>query len=35
MIELYPESDIIRGMYQQTRDAARDWDGKELIIPWG
>ena len=35
MIELYPKSDIIRGMYQQTRDAARDWDGKELIVPWG
>jgi len=34
MIELYPESDIIRGMYQQTRDAARTWDGQELIIPW-
>ena len=34
MIELYPESDIIRGMYQQARDAARDWDGKDLIIPW-
>ena len=35
MIELYPENAIIRGMYQQARDAARDWDGKELIIPWG
>ena len=35
MIELYPESAIIRGMYQQTRDAARTWDGKNLIIPWG
>jgi hypothetical protein len=35
MIELYPESDVIRGMYQQTRDAVRTWDGKELIIPWG
>ena len=34
MIELYPESDIIRGMYQQARDAARDWDSKDLIIPW-
>ncbi len=34
MIELYPESAIIRGMYQQTREAARRWDGKELIIPW-
>ena len=34
MIELYPENDIIRGMYQQTRDSARNWDGKELIIPW-
>ena len=34
MIELYPENSIIRGMYRQTRDAARDWDGKDLIIPW-
>jgi hypothetical protein len=34
MIELYPESGIIRGMYQQARDAARDWDGRDLIIPW-
>ncbi|MEN3950782.1 VOC family protein [Iodidimonas sp. SYSU 1G8] len=34
MLELYPESDIIRGMYEQTRRAAETWDGKELIIPW-
>ena len=34
MIELYPESDVIRGMYAQTREAAETWDGKDLIIPW-
>ena len=34
MIELYPENAIIRGMYQQARDAARTWDGQQLIIPW-
>ena len=35
MIELYPESDVIRGMYAQTAAAAETWDGKDLIIPWG
>ena len=34
MIELYPENAIIRNMYQQARDAAQNWDRKELIIPW-
>ncbi len=34
MIELYPEDAIIRAMYAQARDAARDWDGRELIVPW-
>lgn len=34
MIELYPPSDIVRRMYQVTRDAARDWDGGDLIVPW-
>lgn len=34
MIELYPENPIIRGMYQQARDAAVRWDGKALIVPW-
>jgi len=34
MIELYPENAIIRDMYRQARDAAQNWDGKELIIPW-
>lgn len=34
MIELYPEHAAIRAKYQQTRDAAAAWDGRELIIPW-
>lgn len=34
MIELYPENAIIRDMYRQTRDAARDWDGGYRVIPW-
>ncbi len=34
MIELYPDADIVRTMYQVTRDAATNWDGKDLIIPW-
>ncbi len=34
MIELYPESDIIREMYKLTREAPKTWDGKELILPW-
>jgi hypothetical protein len=34
MIELYPENAIIRDMYRQARDAAQNWDRKELIIPW-
>lgn len=34
MIELYPENAIIRDMYRQARDAAKDWDGRDLIIPW-
>jgi Glyoxalase/Bleomycin resistance protein/Dioxygenase superfamily len=34
MIELYPPHKTIRAMYQMTRDAAADWDGAELIIPW-
>jgi hypothetical protein len=34
MIELYPEDAIIRGMYRQARDAAIDWDGARLIVPW-
>ena len=34
MIELYPEHPIVRQMYQQTIDAAANWDGKDLIIPW-
>ncbi len=34
MIELYPENAIIRAMYAQARDAAVDWDGRDLIVPW-
>jgi hypothetical protein len=34
MIELYPEDAIIRGMYQQARDAMNGWDGTRLIVPW-
>lgn len=34
MLELYPENEIIRAMYRQTREAAENWDGRELIIPW-
>lgn len=34
MIELYPESDLIRGLYAQTIESAQNWDGKDLIIPW-
>lgn len=34
MIELYPEHEVIRAMYRQTREAAANWDGKELIMPW-
>lgn len=35
-LELYPESAIIRGMYDQARQASIDWDGTgSLIRPWG
>jgi hypothetical protein len=34
MIELYPESDIIRAMYRQTIDEAARWDRRRLIMPW-
>jgi hypothetical protein len=34
MIELYPEDEIIRGMYRQARDAVEGWDGAQLIVPW-
>lgn len=34
MIELYPESEIIRGMYARARQESENWDGKQLIIPW-
>jgi Glyoxalase/Bleomycin resistance protein/Dioxygenase superfamily len=34
MIELYPEDAILRDLYRQSRDAAREWNGKDLIVPW-
>jgi hypothetical protein len=34
MLELYPENDIIRGMYARTRYEAEHWDRAKLIIPW-
>ena len=34
MIELYPDADIVRTMYQLTREAPAKWDGKELILSW-
>lgn len=34
MIELYPQNDVIEGMYRQAREAAKRWDGKYLVIPW-
>lgn len=34
MIELYPEHAAIRARYQQTRDAAANWDRQQLIQPW-
>jgi hypothetical protein len=34
-VELYPEHEGIRAMYRQTVEAARTWDRKQLIIPWG
>ncbi|MEC3910999.1 VOC family protein [Sphingobium sp. CR2-8] len=33
-IELYPEHPIIRAMYARTVEAARDWDGEQLMVPW-
>lgn len=33
-VELYPEHSIIRAMYAQAVDEARDWDGRQLIVPW-
>lgn len=34
MLELYPDSDILRGIYAQVRKAAQEWDGKELLVPF-
>jgi hypothetical protein len=35
MIELYPENEVIRGVFRRIRAAADNWDGKNLIIPLG
>jgi hypothetical protein len=34
MIELYPEDATLRDLYDQSRRAAENWDGKKLILPW-
>jgi hypothetical protein len=34
MIELCPENAIIRDRYRQARDAAANWDGRQLYRPW-
>lgn len=34
MTELYPEDPVLRDLYRQARDRAREWDGKQLIVPW-
>lgn len=34
MIELYPEDAGLRALYQRTREAADNWDGKQLIVPF-
>lgn len=31
MVELYEEHPYLRAVYQNTREAAENWDGKELI----
>ena len=31
MIELYPASEVLTGFYDMVRDAARSWDGSEVI----
>lgn len=35
MVELYPDHPVIRGMYREAREAARQWDGRALFVPWG
>ena len=32
MVELYEDHPLLRDVYQQTRDVAENWDGKELIM---
>lgn len=34
MVELYPESSVIRTMYRIAREAAQSWDRRALIVPW-
>ena len=34
MLELYPDHPVIHGMYRRTREAAEQWDGRELMLQW-
>jgi Glyoxalase/Bleomycin resistance protein/Dioxygenase superfamily len=34
MIELYPQDAVLADLYSQSREAARSWNGKDLIVPW-
>lgn len=34
MLELYPENEIIRGMFARTRREAARWDRAQLFMPW-
>lgn len=34
MVELYPDSDALRGIYDRVRNASGEWDGKDLMIPF-
>jgi hypothetical protein len=31
MVELYPDTDGIRGLYDTVRDIHKGWDGKKLV----
>lgn len=33
-IEIYPENPIIRAMYAQAEQEARDWNGQDIFVPW-
>jgi Glyoxalase/Bleomycin resistance protein/Dioxygenase superfamily len=34
MIELYPQDAVLHDLYRQAKEAARVWDGTDLIVPW-